>query len=140
MRKLKKWWLRKLKYSWVNKYFFDIAPDLKQPFKSLGYRPITPEDEALLKISVEHSLDFLENAVIKARGERLKPGILEEIDDARFISVETAKEFGLIDEVGTYVVAVEEALRLAGLYRERTTIIEYENGAEKIAPENIYLH
>jgi len=110
------------------------------PFKSLGYRPITPEEEALLKISVEHSLDFLKNAVIKARGERLKPGILEEIDDARFISAETAKEFGLIDEVGTYAVAVEEALRLTGLSREGTTIVEYENGAERIAPENIYLH
>lgn len=78
-------------------------------------RPLTVEDRAYFEGLVGEMRSQFVAAVSAGRKGKLRPGALEKMADGRVVTGAQALEMGLVDEIGDYRDAVEQAARLAGL-------------------------
>ncbi|MBU0638547.1 MAG: signal peptide peptidase SppA [Planctomycetes bacterium] len=118
-----------------------IAPDVSGTMKLVGiranvfksgamkdagspFREMTEQDRAVFQTMVEQMYArFLE--VVSAARPNLGAERLRELADGRVYLAPTAKEHGLIDEIGTLPDAVQAAKQAAGLTGERTLLVSY---------------
>jgi len=103
------------------------------PYKDTGafYRPLTEKEKEYLKRKVENILNQFVTTIVKQRHLPLKK--VKEIADGRIFTGEEAKKLGLIDKLGNFWDAVNEAAKLAGI--KHYTLITYprkKNFLEKI--------
>jgi protease-4 len=76
-------------------------------FKDIGspYRPMTPEDRAILQDLILDSYDQFVSAV--AKGRKMKVDDVKKIADGRIYSGRQALKLGLVDKLGGYDTAIE---------------------------------
>ena len=84
-------------------------------------RAMTPEERSLMQAMI----DTVHNQFIEAVAERRKLGVdaVRPLADGRIFTGSQAKEFGLIDRLGNFTDALEQAMELAGLKGERPNLI-----------------
>lgn len=71
-------------------------------FKDIAsmYRPMTPEEEVILKKLIDDSYEQFTNAI--AKGRKMNIEDVKKLADGRIYSGQQAKQLGLIDELGGY--------------------------------------
>ena len=82
------------------------------------YREMRPDEHALLQGMINQVLEQFKDAVKESRVEEAKQMDAETIDrlaDGRIFSGEQAKEYGFVDEVGTFDDAVEALAEQVGI-------------------------
>ena len=87
-------------------------------FKDIGSftRPLSPDEFAILEGLMKEIHEQFKAAIVSARG--LKKDFVDSIADGRIFSGAKAKEFGLVDTLGGYDVAIQAAAQLAGIKGE----------------------
>ncbi len=81
-----------------------------------SYREMTPEEKRYLRKIVHQMYERFLKDVAVGRGMNVRD--IKPYADGRVITGEDAVRIGLVDEIGTFRDAVEEAKRLAGLKEE----------------------
>ncbi len=76
-------------------------------FKDIGspYRPMTPEDKAILQGLINDAYDQFTNAI--ADGRKLPIDVVKKLADGRIYSGRQALKLNLIDKLGSYTVALD---------------------------------
>lgn len=117
-----------------------VFPNLEKLFEKIGYttvviksgafkdvgnpaRPMTQEEELLLKDTILEVHEQFVRDVAKARG--LEEATVRQIADGRILTGEKAKTLGLVDELGNLQDAVETAKNLARI-EGKPEVIYYE--------------
>ncbi len=120
-----------------------------QEYKDIGspFRPMKPNEKDLLKGVVDNVYQEFVAAVVKERNLPQKK--VEEIADGRIFSGKMAKEFGLVDTLGSLETAIGIAAQMAGIKGEPPIIKErrlfiWEGIWEKVwmrltTPELLYI-
>jgi protease-4 len=97
-------------------------------YKDIGspYRPVTPEEQAILISQMQVAYDhFIEDV---ARGRRMDEARVRELANGLTYPGTQAKELGLIDTIGSYQAAVDEAANRGGIEGEPRVITMQEGG------------
>jgi len=97
------------------------------PYKHTGFSRL------LFFSNLSHALDAFLSAIEEGRGSRLKASREELSRGLVYLGTEALKA-GLVDEIGTFDQALEEAARRAGLAIYRVVELDKEGGAQK----NVY--
>lgn len=87
-------------------------------------RDLPPEFKTLMQTYIEHGYQEFISLVSNARGMTIEE--VEAVAQGRVWSGIKAKEFGLVDELGDFELAVSEAAKLANLEKFDTLLIEKE--------------
>jgi protease IV len=92
-------------------------------FKDVGssYRPLTDRERALMNGVVSNIQEQFIKAV--AQGRKLPIEKVREIADGRIFSGETAKELGLVDQLGNFQDAVDLAAEMSGIKKGEATLV-----------------
>jgi protease IV len=77
------------------------------------FRPMTPEEKALLQGVIDNVQQQFVDAV--AEGRHLDKEKVRQIADGRIMTGEQAKQLGLVDQIGNLQDAIEEAGKMAGI-------------------------
>jgi len=93
------------------------------PYKDTGafYRPLTEKERAYLLKKAKIVLSQFVSTIVKER--KLPLAKVEKLADGRFFTGEEAKKLGLIDKLGDFWDAVDEAKKLAGL--KKATLVYF---------------
>ncbi|HIE43220.1 MAG TPA: signal peptide peptidase SppA [Candidatus Omnitrophica bacterium] len=94
-------------------------------------RPLTPEEEKILKSMVDNAYQQFLSAVKAGRGNLMSEKQIEEAADGRIMTGEQAKEINLIDELGNFEDAINTAAKLAGI-EGKVRILEEKRGFRRI--------
>lgn len=99
-------------YEWAKVQRYSVKTG---QFKDIGaeYRPMTPEEHALLQNMVDDVLTQFKQAV--STGRKIRMEEVSAIADGRIFSGSQARSAHLVDELGTLHDAVKEAAREAGI-------------------------
>ncbi len=100
-------------------------------YKDAGspYRPLTEEESGLIQGEVDEAYDqFID---IVAKGRKMDRAKVEELATGLTWSGVTAKELGLVDEVGTYRDALDAAAELGGIKGDYR-VITYEEDIQQL--------
>jgi protease-4 len=84
-------------------------------------RQLTEEDRAMLQAVINNTHEQFVRAV--AKGRKLPVEDVRKIADGRILSGEQAKEFKLVDRLGTLQDAIEEAGKMSGISGEPEVIL-----------------
>lgn len=115
----------------------------KVSFKDMGspYRPMTPEEKALIQGLITEMWERFTSIVIAGREGKMKPEKIKEIADGRVFTGEQALKVGLVDAVG-YKEDAYKALREAAkepdakivAYRKEPGLLEMFGLEESLQP------
>ncbi len=84
-------------------------------------RAMTPEERSLLQATVDDVYQQFIQAVADAR--KLSLDTVRPLADGRIFTGSQAKELGLIDHLGNFTAAIDQAMELAGLKGEQANLI-----------------
>ncbi len=110
------------------------------PYKDTGafYRPLTKKEREYLQKKVDEILMQFVNTIVKERKLPLEK--VKELADGRFFTGQEAKKLGLIDKLGDFWDAVDEAKKLSGL--KKAVLVEYpkkKGFLSKLVEEKLYI-
>ncbi|MGC8719984.1 MAG: signal peptide peptidase SppA [Thermodesulforhabdaceae bacterium] len=117
-----------------------VFPNFEKLFEKIGYttvviksgefkdvgnpaRPMTPEEESLIRETILEVHDQFVKDVAKARG--MEEETIRKLADGRIITGAKAKSLGLVDELGNFQDAIDMAKNLAHI-EGKAEIIYYE--------------
>jgi len=90
-------------------------------------KPISDEDRKILQVYVDDAFSRFKDIIKSGRPVfRQAPEKLDDLATGEIFSARQAKDHGLIDELGFIEDAIDRALELADLRKERTRVVEYE--------------
>ncbi|MDP6059694.1 MAG: signal peptide peptidase SppA [Pirellulaceae bacterium] len=113
---------------------FDVKDDsiASHPRKQMlsMTRPIPDEHRQILQGYVDESFGRFKEIVKSGRPAFLKnPDLLEELATGEIFSATQAKTHGLVDEIGFIEDAIDRALEMAGLEKEKTRVVRFQKQA-----------
>ncbi len=87
-------------------------------FKDSGspLRPLEPKEREYLQAMIDNALEQFKSSVAESRN--ISPETLNKISDGRVLLGQSAKEAGLVDEIGTLRSAIETAAEKAGISKD----------------------
>jgi protease-4 len=88
--------------------------------KDMGdvYRPLTPEEKAVMQAIVDEIFDEFKGVVVESRGNKLDMDGFNEVLDGRILTGRQAQRIGLVDETGNRKLALRKAAALANMTYE----------------------
>jgi len=91
-------------------------------------RELTPEKRAILQRYIDQSFERFKDIVKEGRPVfKNDPDALNQLATGEIFSAPTAKEHGLVDELGFIEDAAERAAELAGLSEDEYFVVEYKS-------------
>ena len=99
------------------------------PLKKMGSvtRPMTDEERKIFESLVSDSFGRFKGIVRSGRSKFQKaPELLDKLATGQVYSADQAKQNGLIDRIGFLEDAVDRAIELAGLKKDRVKVIRYK--------------
>ena len=110
---------------------YDVVDDSvpSNPLKEMGSitKPMTPEERTIFKKLVDESFARFKYVVMEGRPYFKKnPTKLDELATGRVYTAEDAKNKRLIDEIGFLEDAVNKAIELAQLDKEKVKVVRYK--------------
>lgn len=111
---------------------YDVVDDSvpSNPLKEMGSptKPMTPQERDIFKRLVDDSFTQFKHVVMEGRPEFKKdPSKLDKLATGQVYTAEYAKEKGLIDEIGFLEDAVNKAIELARLDKEKVKVVRYKS-------------
>ena len=115
-------------------------------FKDIGSpnREMTPEEKKLILDMIQNIYEQFTSVVLESRKAKIKKEDLEKIADGRVMTGHQALQYGLVDRLGSFEDAIDEAKKLANITgepniiyppKERLTVLRQL--MEEIVIENI---
>jgi protease-4 len=90
-------------------------------------KPLTPEHRAIVQGTINQMFERFKEIIKDGRPVfRKDPEALDELATGEVFLADSAKKFGLIDEIGFQEDAIERALELAGLEASKARVVKYE--------------
>ena len=93
-------------------------------FKDIGSpnREMTPDEKQLILDMIQNIYEQFTSVVLESRKTKIKKEELEKIADGRVMTGHQALQYGLVDRLGSFEDAVDEAKKLAGITGEPNII------------------
>lgn len=88
-------------------------------------RPLTEQERGLMQAMVDDMYNQFLDAVIN--GRKMTREKLQPLADGRIFTGRQAKEVGLVDHLGNYYDALDEAAYRGGIDEENPTVVEYDD-------------
>jgi protease-4 len=89
-------------------------------------REMTPEKRAILQRYIDLSFTRFKDIVKKGRPLfRKDEAALDQLATGEIFTAPTAKEYGLVDEIGFIEEVIERAAELAGLNQDEYSVVQY---------------
>ena len=99
------------------------------PLKGMGSfaRPMTKQERQIFQGLVDDSFTRFKEIVRSGRAKFDKdPAALDKVATGQVFAAEQAKKDGLIDQIGFIEDAVDRAIKLAGLDKEKVKVVRYK--------------
>lgn len=110
---------------------FEVVDDsiASHELKQMGSfsRELSPKEREIFQSLVDESFGRFKSLVRKARPKLRDDAALDRVATGQVFTTQQALDNGLVDHEGFLEDAVDKALELAGLDKDRTTVIEYES-------------
>ena len=93
-------------------------------FKDIGSpnREMTPEEKKLILDMIQNIYEQFTSVVLESRKAKIKKEDLEKIADGRVMTGHQALQYGLVDRLGSFEDAIDEAKKLANITGEPNII------------------
>ncbi len=95
---------------------FDVVKTGELKDAGSPLRPLASKEREYLQTMIDKALEQFQNAVATSRN--ITPQILKKFSDGRVVLGQSAKEAGLVDEMGTFWDAIEIAAEKAGIDKD----------------------
>jgi protease-4 len=113
----------------LNRYEVKDDSIVSHPRKQLlsMTRPISEEDRQILQSYVDEAFVRFKEIVKQGRPAfRADPAVLDQLATGEIFTAEQARRHGLVDRIGFLEDAIDRAMDLARLDKDKTRVVEYE--------------